>query len=491
MLGANLNVRMLVFFALSSFLSASYAQRVVMSNKPQMYERRTLYHKALGENDNGIYTLNYSSLDLGDGFNIEWYDSEFRFLHERHIEGPKGQQVIKVFLNNNRIQWLCLDSRKRDSAQLVLYSLPSQLEGQIASIVLDKLPIQSIDLDQVNVDFSSDRQHLIFLALADHHSGSRLLLRSFNTLEGSLIAARDTVLSLRDNDWYWYASDANNSGDELAVLRLYQSTKGIARSNFDKESFACFWNGKSLKVFPFMQEQAIGDLDVVAHPSERLFCLAGLYNGKEASEAKGSFRCVIDSSSAWSENLHPWTDAVLTMLVGEKARKKGELPEHFQVRRLFWMSDGGLSLVLEQFYESKQMETYYLNGVPQTSTKTLFTFGDICLAFAGRPGISDTAVLIRKNQVASPSNSFLLGLGVCQTDSELHIIYNDDIARSNRVMDVVIDSDAGIRRVSLLDSENTYSTIVPEDGRQTAYGSFILPIYRDKQWYWMQLLTYD
>ena len=84
-----------------------------------------------------------------------------------------------------------------------------------------------------------------------------------------------------------------------------------------------------------------------------------------------------------------------------------------------------------------------------------------------------------------------MGFGVCQTDAELHILYNDDIARSNRVMDAVISTEAGVRRVALLDSENTYSTIVPEDGRQTAYGSFILPIYRDKQWYWMQLLTDD
>jgi hypothetical protein len=484
-------VRTLVFFALSSLLTASYAQRVVMSNKPQMYERRTLYHKALGENQNGILTLNYSSLDLGDGFNIEWYDPEFRFLQERHIEGPKGQQVIKVFLNQDRIQWLCLDRRKRDSAQLFLYSLNGELEGEIEAKLLDKLPIQSIDLDQVNVDFSADRQFLNFLALADHQSGSQLFLRSFNTREGTLIAARDTVLSLRDNDWYWYASDANNQGDELAVLRLYQSTKSIARSNYDKESFACYWNSEALTVFPVMAEHTIGDLDVIAHPEERLFGIAGLYNGKEATESKGTFRCVVDSTAAWSEELHPWTESVLTLLVGEKARKKGVLPEHFQVRRLFWLSDGSLSLVLEQFYESKQMETYYLNGVPQTSTKTLYTFGDICVALVGRVGLTDTAVLIRKNQVASPSNAFLLGLGVCQSESELHIIYNDDIARSNRVMDAVISTEAGVRRVALLDSENTYSTIVPEDGRQTAYGSFILPIYRDKQWYWMQLLTDD
>lgn len=456
-----------------------------------MYERRTLYHKALGENEDGIYTLNYSSLDLGDGFNIEWYDPEFRFLHERHIEGPKGQQVIKVFLNNDRIQWLCMDSRKRDSAQLVLYSLSGHLEGEIDARLMDKLPIQSIDLDQVNVDFSADRQFLNFLALADDQAGSHLFFRSFNTLKGSLIAARDTVLPLRDNDWYWYASDANNHGDELAVLRLYQSTKSIARSNYDKESFACYWNGTTLTVSPVMPEQTIGDLDVIAHPQERLFGIAGLYNGKEATESKGSFCSVVDSTASWTEELHPWTESVLTLLVGEKARKKGVLPEHFQVRRLFWLSDGGLSLVLEQFYESKQMETYYLNGVPQTSTKTLYTFGDICVALVGRAGLSDTAVLIRKNQVASPSNSFLLGFGVCQTDAELHILYNDDIARSNRVMDAVISTEAGVRRVALLDSENTYSTIVPEDGRQTAYGSFILPIYRDKQWYWMQLLTDD
>ncbi|MFZ9969723.1 MAG: hypothetical protein ACO3GK_00255, partial [Bacteroidia bacterium] len=144
-----------IFIAMLLSVSAVLGQTVVMSNKPQLYERRTLYHKALGENEYGIFTLNYSSLDLGDGFNIEWYDPEFRFQRERHMEGPKGQQVIKVFLNGERLQWLAMDNRKRDSLSLVLYSLNSQLEGEIESTTLGRLPIRSLDLDQINVDYSA------------------------------------------------------------------------------------------------------------------------------------------------------------------------------------------------------------------------------------------------------------------------------------------------------------------------------------------------
>lgn len=480
-----------IFIALLLSVSAVLGQTVVMSNKPQLYERRTLYHKALGENEYGIFTLNYSSLDLGDGFNIEWYDPEFRFQRERHMEGPKGQQVIKVFLNGERLQWLAMDNRKRDSLSLVLYSLNSQLEGEIESTTLGRLPIRSLDLDQINVDYSAHRENLTFWALADAPEGSRLFMRQFHTGTAAELAKADTLLKLRDQDWYWYASDANNSGDALAVLRLYQGSKSVASSALDKEAYACFWNGTALSVVRVLPEQTVSDLDVVAHPLQRTFCIGALYAAKNVSESRGTARVLFDSSGLSQTTLHPWSDPVLSVLVGEKSRRKGALPEHFRIRQLLWLSDGGLGLVMEQFMESKQTETYYLNGIPQTSTKTLLTYGDVCLALVGQELGRDTAVLIRKNQVAAPSNSFLLGIGICQTEGQVHILYNDDIAHSNRVMDAVIGTDASVKRVSLLDSENTYSTVVPEDGRQTGYGSFILPIYRDKQWYWMQVLAYD
>ena len=40
-------------------------------------------------------------------------------------------------------------------------------------------------------------------------------------------------------------------------------------------------------------------------------------------------------------------------------------------------------------------------------------------------------------------------------------------------------------------SDNFYNLAVPFDGKEMDYCTFTVPLFRDKQWFWMQLTGHD
>lgn len=75
-------------------------------------------------------------------------------------------------------------------------------------------------------------------------------------------------------------------------------------------------------------------------------------------------------------------------------------PENYFIREIIPLSHGGCVWLAEQFYETRQMETYYVNGVPQTNSKLFYHYGDVAAMYMDAEGALDTMVMIRKTKSA-------------------------------------------------------------------------------------------
>ena len=68
---------------------------------------------------------------------------------------------------------------------------------------------------------------------------------------------------------------------------------------------------------------------------------------------------------------------------------------------------------------------------------------------------------------------------------------NDDIARKNQILDYCIQPNFQIVKKVIMNSDNFYNLAVPFDGKEMDYCTFTVPLFRDKQWFWMQLTGND
>lgn len=228
---------------------------------------------------------------------------------------------------------------------------------------------------------------------------------------------------------------------------------------------------------------------LILDPQKRFWCLVGLY-GESAKQSEGYYVCKMEVGRIENElnfQLFPFPENTMRILDGRIKLKKVPKPENYLTRRIVVRNDGSLVLILERFIELKQLETYYINGIPQSSTKVLYNFNEIGMLFLNIENQIDTCLRIDKEQMSGPNTSYMLGFGSYLCEDGIHLVYNQDISKSNEIIDVVVRPDFEIGRKVLVNSENFYHTAVPFDGMETNYCTYTLPLLRDKQWFWMRI----
>jgi hypothetical protein len=198
-----------------------------------------------------------------------------------------------------------------------------------------------------------------------------------------------------------------------------------------------------------------------------------------------------DAQTGYQQYDGLFTDMQAKILDGDMRTKYRRNPMNYVIRRVVPQQDGGGVLLLERYIELKQLETFYINGIPQTATKVLYNYNEIGALFFDSSGICDTILRVNKEQTAAPATAYLLGFGSFVCENGVHLVYNDDISKNNEIKEVILRPDYAIEEHLLLNSDNFYNVVVPFDGIESEYCTFTLPLLRDKQWFWMQVKNRD
>jgi hypothetical protein len=81
-------------------------QQYILSNKSQLNQKNSLYHRPIGQNYFGNYFLNYARENLSGGFSIERYDNDLGFIEDRFFEIARKVYVLKIFTTDSGIYWV-------------------------------------------------------------------------------------------------------------------------------------------------------------------------------------------------------------------------------------------------------------------------------------------------------------------------------------------------------------------------------------------------
>ena len=233
------------------------------------------------------------------------------------------------------------------------------------------------------------------------------------------------------------------------------------------------------------------DALAILHTQTQAVQIFGYYNTGKGLGIDGYFVGGYLNPDQLTWHQFPFSESSARQFTGLGSLKRNERPENYYIRNVVPLSHGGWLMLSEQFYESRQMETYYVNGVPQTSSKLFYHYGDIALQYLKKEGSLDSLIMVRKTQVGALNVSHLFGFGMYVCGNSVNLLYNDDEGEINRIMHVKVDKTYKLERDWLFRNENTPGTIVPYEGKQTDYGLITLPIYRDKQWFWLQVFSND
>jgi hypothetical protein len=503
-----MDLKRFLMIVVLGFVGGLTAQTTLVSNQAGLSQKKSNYRKALGVSNNQIYTCYSSNADLSEGFVVEQYSSDMIFQRDRKIEAQGKERILRLVMGDSFLYWVGVVKVKRREYQLLYHRLDLELQGKVVSQGLGVVSDLELEPSNWEVVVSEDRKYLgLFVfgvqsqPMIDGYRHTVAQGFSF-AQDGKRLDSFRIELSADFglDDVVWRSAEVNVKGDMAMIYEDHVSGAIRLGGRRDSGHFHAIvrLHGSTLH----QRLSLAGDIVEVAVSKDVVssdFLLSGFWSAMKQSGIQGHFTGRVRDYGSDERNqqqdialeTHLWSDRQCRQLAGLLAVKKSSKPEDYFIRTVVPLSHGGQVILAEEFFETKQMETYYVNGVPQTNSKLFYHYGDVAAMYLSAKGDLDTVVMLRKTQVGTVSNAYLFGFAHYVCAGSLNLVYNDLEGEMNRVMHVKIDNTFAVEKEWLFRSESIPGSIVPYEGLHTDYCTLTVPIYRDKQWHWLQIYSHD
>ncbi len=470
------------------------AQQYILSNKSQLNQKNSLFHRPIGQNCLGNYFLNYARENLAGGFSIELYDNDLGFVEDQFFELGRKVFVLKIFTTDSGIYWVSVLKKRKEPLRLFLNRIANDLNGIVETKIIANFDLPNIGMDHLLVDYSLDRKQWVFGYINEIKRNTSLIGVSIYNLKGERIFQNSDTLKIQRDYLIWDAGSLSDSSKFVGTILANLPREFGSKSAKNQEFHICSFSEKMSEIFKLnLYHGSYLNSILTIDPINQDWHISGLYSNASGIDVVGCFDQVISHINFPQKiyNDYEFQQRTIDQILEIKSNKRKELPRDLFLRRLILNSNGSKILLLEQYNEIRQLETYYVNGIPQTATKISYHYGDIISLFMNKDFALDSCFVIKKDQSATISNAYLLGFGSYVCKDGIHLVFNDDIARKNQILDYCIQPNFQIAKKVVMNSDNFYNLVVPFDGKEMDYCTFTVPLFRDKQWFWMQLTGND
>jgi hypothetical protein len=478
---ANFEIRLMriISIGLLFFIFPLCAQRVSMNALPG---GRSVYsnYRVVGENSGGIYLMNYRDADMRRNFTIIRSSHSLEYLGEKPVELGRKARLIKLFSYDSGICMVYLEKIKQQTwlqYRLIAPALDKEIAGTLG--VIDELE----SAEGVMAEYSLNRQWLgVWTEGMSEHGLQKLGITLLHLPTGRKIQHFFLVpFTAKQTDVEEAA--LGNEGQHACVISFDDESGRRAPIRY----FASVGNTEGIKpLIPInVNSYHISGGDLVRDEFAGRFVFSGFWDeNKEERSGGGMVMSLPDSMKAGDPDLvtkNTFPTALVSELIGAAAQEKGRLPENLYIRKIVPRDDGGTLVVAEKFYITQHLETFYINGIPQTSSKNVYHYDDVLILSQNANSEVEWFKVLHKRQSGFAGAGFYNGIATYVCNDRVNLLYNDNATQNNRIMHVSIDQKGAILQKVLFNSDEVYTGFVPQEGRQVGYNRFVVPMTMDKK----------
>lgn len=463
------------------FCSNAFAQKLYFSNIPRLNTKAD-YNRVIGENAGGIYVLRFKDDDMKSGFSIERYSHNLDFVEAENYELGKHERLIKVYTTDSGLNFL----KATESKEFVSVSMLRcgfKFKNILGSGELFRTKHYKLSEYPIAAAYSNDRSKLCFWVSEPDEKNDRVYSWVVVTAKGEVFSKGQ----LNTQRPHKHAENSNvavmNNGSVAMVFTLMEEDKRMSDPQHTEHFMITASPDDSGALTSFGDHKYfVSDYELGVNEFDQQFVVSGFYDYKEPDAAHGVFTLKCKGGDAFVHiEFAPFDRKFVTQIIGARAESDGKELENFFIRKLVPRNDGGLLLVAEFFEITQQMETFYLNGVPQTSSKNVYNYNDVILVSLDSAGHVEWRHVINKRQSSFASMAYLHSLGVYVCEENVNLLYNDNSGQSNRVMHIRLLRSGIMEQRIILNSDNEYTAIIPLEGRQTGYNRYVTPVLQNRQ----------
>lgn len=467
------------------FALQGISQQVVISNLPRPSGTMN-NNRVIGDNAGGIYVLRFRDIDIKRHISLDRYSHNLDFLEEQTIAFRKKQKLIRIFTTDSGLVYLQhTGPEKAIDVQAVFYDFSVKTPPQIIKLGGN---FRCETEDGILADYSQNREWCsVWIEEAGENGNQRIRNIIYNIVEKRIYTSVQNF-QFNHREMYIVQTAVSNSGVATCIVEFQDDSKRKS-DPASRQYFACvFSSSQSPEPFALSPGRFfVSGMELVSNEFSGYFSFCGFYDFKNADAAHGIFRIDYNLFGLQQPIMTPINRKTVAELIGSAEEEAGKEPEHLYVRKLIPRSDGGMLLVAENFQISQQLETFFLNGIPQTSSKNVYNYNDVIFLALDSTGKNEWNHLLHKRQSSFASSNQYNGIATFVGDSSVHLVYNDNITQNNRVLYVTLNRSGKVFQKVLFNSDNAYTAVVPAEGKQTGFNRFVLPLITEKQTYLLKI----
>lgn len=472
------------------FASYSFSQSVEWSN-PQKIKSKTGYSQIVGESASGIYLLRSKDNSFTRDVIIEKYKSnlsqEFSIPMPININGILERVLL---FENNLFVFVSAKNNTTNKIDLLLQKLDENLKPIGSAQVIISINSDEIDSKtQFHIKHSNDRNFIgvMFLSLGKDKNTCNLNLFCFNTNLQQMYGKRyDLPYSL--DDVFITSYDIGNNGD--TYLLIDYPKQGTKKKSSDPRLFFLYSYYLSLdKMLEYevgKQDAFIEEIGMCLNNFSKKISVAGFYSNDNTKKIVGYFYYVLDLSSneLTTKKFEDFPPEFISKRYNSK--NNGDLSDLY-IRKMVARSDGGCMVLAEKYYLSRQTYTYYVNGFPQTNSRTVYNYDDVQMMSFNPDGTLQFNNTIAKTQSSISDGGYYSSIVPIITPENLYVVYNSDVNSEGDMMMSYTNNKGILENKILVKAINTSALIIPSECKQASSNSILACSLRDKRFTLMRI----
>lgn len=467
------------------------AQQTEWSNL-ERFRNRTSYNRIIGSNDYGYYVLRGRGYQLRSKVIIERYRESMGQDFSKKLPNQRGVSLVNAFVMPTGLAlWKSRFNYDSEKLELFVEMLDPEAEKQGPPFVVAIATPRSYNDDgDFYVTENVSQTHYVVLFSEKAPMGKSYLNVVVFNRQFERISSRREAMDYEEREFQIEQVLVDSVG--TAFILTSGINKEMERNTPERVGLhlhvlnnQSVWYDYYLNFSDTYLNGPVMALDDINH---RLSVCA-LYSFKSRNLSAGTMDFVISRKdySLIHHDLVPFTREFVRDIAGERVAEEGGELQDFNIRKMVFRSDGGYILFGEEFSISQQSYTYYVNGIAQVSSRSVYTYGKIFVLSIDAKGVQDWSKVISKGQSSVNDYGYYSSFTIFKKKDRIHILFNDKL-KGNGGLNYTLRNDNTLEEVLLFGNQSAFISIVPTESRQMDANTMLIPTSKDRKFAFVKII---
>lgn len=461
--------------------------------QPVKVKNKNSYTQIIGSNESGTFLIRCRDNNFKKGVLIEKFNSKLSLEISKDIPLSIPAFIEKVLLINQNIYVFIsaknTNSNKIDFLAIKLDMNLNQTGGMVLLASVDEVLFNdNLDLsvkNSINKKFFSIS--FIGKASANNKEKSALFLYGF---DANLVSIYAKTFEINEgiNDIGTTNCDIDNEGNYFTLLDFPKVGKKKRKNENRHFVMYVFYKATDNMLEYDVSKPGIeiDDLGFVLNNIKKQINIIGFYAIEDENSNSGYFFQTIDLNS--KEVLINVLDSISLKVLKDRITfsKSMDLNDIY-IRKIIPRSDGGVFMLTEKYFITRQSYTYYVNGFPQTNTRVVYNYNDVLLLSINSDGLLENGDIINKEQQSVSDGGYYSSVTCFVNNDAIHTIYNADVNQEGDVLMNKFNVKGKSENKILVKAINASVLIIPSDCKQISANAILACTIRDKRFTLMRI----